>query len=364
MRSISPLKAAALAAAFAFALSGTFAAATFPGFNSSSLAAAKAAAEARVSVIFLFLLPLLLCFSVEENEKERERGRESEKSNEREQRKRSARKCKKIEKTRPPLKKKKKKLQLFLPQALRPISRVADATWAAANVALSGTKLASKLQVNNTALLPGQITCYYDEVSGIVTSLDDGSGPTCGKYLNAVPVKLGGTKYVSWIDVQLVKGTPYIGRLTFWVKDATTPTFAKGSLEAGGSLPYAVRCGRVDDNYLDKVLDGLTHPESWPSGLSDVDQALESYTTTAMGDAATAEQRKAALAQDLAVLAASEGGAKEAAKLNAAAQRILAPERGRGLATLSASCFSNVRAPVDLAEVADAMRISPLTGAF
>ena len=27
------------------------------------------------------------------------------------------------------------------------------------------------MQVNATALLPGQITCYYDEVSGIVTSV-------------------------------------------------------------------------------------------------------------------------------------------------------------------------------------------------
>ena len=247
-------------------------------------------------------------------------------------------------------------------QALRPLSRVANATWAAANVALSGTKLAAKVQVNNTALLPGQITCYYDEVSGIVTSVDDGSGPTCGRYLNAVPVKLGGTKYVSWIDVQLVKGTPYVGRLTFWVKDATTPTFAKGGIKANGSLPYAVRCGRVDDDYLDKALDGLTHAESWPSAVSDVEQALESYTMTASGNTMTAEQRKAALAKQLSAISASEGLTKEAAKLNKTAARLLAPKRGRGLATLRASCFSHVRAPVDLAEVADAMRVSPLTG--
>lgn len=248
-------------------------------------------------------------------------------------------------------------------KALRPLSRVANATWAAANVALSGSKLAAKVQVNATALLPGQITCYYDEVSGIVTSVDDGSGPSCGRYLNAVPVKLGGTKYVSWIDVQLVKGTPYVGRLTFWVKDATTPTFAKGSVKAGGALPYAVRCGRVDDDYLDKALDGLAHAESWPSALTDVEEALESNTQTPLGTAATAEQRKAALASQFAFLSAAEGNAKAAAKYNATAKRILAPKRGRGLATLRASCFSNVRAPVDFAEVADAMRISPLTGA-
>ena len=75
-----------------------------------------------------------------------------------------------------------------------------------------------------------------------------------------------------------------------------------------------------------------------------------------------AEQRKAALAAQLATLSAQEGHAKEAVKLNTTAQRILAPKRGRGLATLRGSCFSNVRAPVDLAEVADALRINPLTG--
>ena len=55
MRSVSPLKAAALAAAAAFLLSGSFAAATFPGFNSSSVAAAKSAAEVRVSRRLLFV---------------------------------------------------------------------------------------------------------------------------------------------------------------------------------------------------------------------------------------------------------------------------------------------------------------------
>lgn len=307
--SFSPLKAAALAGAVAFLLSGPLAAsATFPGFNSSSVAAAKRSVEAAKAAQVAAVSPL----------------------------------------------------------ALSPLSRVANATWAAANVALSGSKLAAKVQVNNTALLPGQITCYYDEVSGIVTSIDDGSGPTCGKYLNAVPVKLGGTKYVSWIDVQLVKGTPYVGRLTFWVKDATTPTFAKGTNgkkgALNGTLPYAVRCGRVDDDYLDKALDGLTHAESWPSAASDVEQALESYTMTSAGNTMTAEQRKAALATQLASISAADGHAKEARALNVTAQRLLAPKRGRGLATLRASCFSNVRAPVDFAELADALRINPLTG--
>ena len=356
MRSLSPLKAAALAGAVAFLLSGSLAAATFPGFNSSSLAAAKSAAEVRVRrkcfPCFVFLFPV-----------QRLRG-----GGNREEKAKTAEREKGMKEQKKRAHEEEKKQNKNIHQALRPLSRVANATWAAANVALSGSKLAAKVQVNNTALLPGQITCYYDEVSGIVTSVDDGSGPTCGKYLNAVPVKLGGTKYVSWIDVQLVKGTPYIGRLTFWVKDATTPTFAKGSVPkkgssaAAGALPYAVRCGRVDDDYLDKALDGLTHAESWPTAVADVEEALESYTVTAAGDTTTAEQRKAALAKQLAAISASEGHAKEAAKLNVTAQRILAPKRGRGLATLRASCLSNVRAPVDLAEVADAMRVSPLTG--
>ena len=55
MRSLSPLKAAALAGAVAFLLSGSLAAATFPGFNSSSVAAAKNAAELRVRGSFSFL---------------------------------------------------------------------------------------------------------------------------------------------------------------------------------------------------------------------------------------------------------------------------------------------------------------------
>ena len=44
------------------------------------------------------------------------------------------------------------------------------------------------------------------------------------------------------------------------------------NVKAGGALPYAVRCGRVDDDYLDKALDGLAHAESWPSALTDVEE--------------------------------------------------------------------------------------------
>ena len=96
--------------------------------------------------------------------------------------------------------------------------------------------------------------------------------------------------------------------------------------------------------------------------MTDVEEALESYTATPLGNTMTAEQRKAALATDLAALSASAGKAKWAYKYNTTAKRILAPKRGRGLATLTGGCFSNVRAPVDFAEVADAMRVSPLTG--
>lgn len=53
MRSLSPLKAAALVGAVAFLLSGSLAAATFPGFNATSVAAAKSAAEVRVRIFFL-----------------------------------------------------------------------------------------------------------------------------------------------------------------------------------------------------------------------------------------------------------------------------------------------------------------------
>lgn len=169
---------------------------------------------------------------------------------------------------------------------------------------------------------------------------------------------------MSSVDVQLVRGTPYIGRLTFWVADAnsapTTKTLANGktAVVPGSTLPTAIRCGRVDDDSLDKVLDGLAHAESWPSAVADVEEALNGPA----GSTTTPQGRKSALASDLGGIAASEGHVKSAQALGAVSRAISAPRRGRGLATLRGGCFSNVRLPVDLAEVADALRVSPLTG--